>query len=225
MKDNLERMFAAADDIDRAEGRLAYARYNQLMRELSEKFSVSLDRVVAAFVSLSPNSDYVGNLRSTVSVLEAVQHGYPIGTVVVSTYNHCRDRAYAYATGQADFLEATKGKKILNFYHNLLAPDDPGHVTIDGHVSAAWQGKNLTMREALINDREYEEIKSAVIELASSAGVIPNQYQAILWFARKRTFRIKYDGQLDLFAVAGDSWRVLRNVTDLRPYPRKVLAA
>lgn len=81
--DNLLRMFSRADAIDRDEGMRAYFRYHSIMCDLSRRYSIELERVVAVFVSLSPNSDYAGNLRSTVSVLAGVYHGIPREQVTV----------------------------------------------------------------------------------------------------------------------------------------------
>ena len=102
---------------------------------------------------------------------------------------------------------------------NLMCPDDPGFVTIDGHMSCAWQGKNLTMKEAVVKtERGYREIANATKFLANVAGILPNQFQATVWFARKRTAKVKYDPQLDLF---GDPCGICYEVNDLVPYPRR----
>lgn len=221
--DNFIRMFALTDTIDREEGMLAYFRYHTLMCQLSSRYSINLDRVVAVFVSLSPNNDYAGNLRSAVSVLAGIHHGVPKGQVTVSTYKHCRDRAWAYGTGERVFLNETKGPKIINFYHNIINPKDPNWVTIDGHMSAIWQDKKLTMREALIGKREYNRIADALKLLASFKGdILPSQLQAILWFTRKRLFRVKFDPQGDLIDFANsDVWKTSRDVNSILPFPMK----
>lgn len=72
MIENLEKMFRQADAIDRAEGLLAYQRYYEVMKSIAEKYNFPVDRVIAVFVSTSPNNDYFGNLRSTVSVLDGI---------------------------------------------------------------------------------------------------------------------------------------------------------
>lgn len=217
--DNLRAMFARADSHDYLEGQLAYARYNTVMCQLSRRFSISLERVIAVFVSLSPNSDYHGNLRSTVSVLAAVHHGVDRTKVVVSTYNHCRDRAFDYAVGARDFLAETKGPKIINFYHNVLDPKDTRWVTIDGHMSAIWFGENMTMREALVTMSEYREIAAATKKLAFENFMLPNQMQAILWFTRKRVARVRFDPQGGLFDWAdGDLWKTNVDTDAMKPY-------
>lgn len=208
---NLERIFKLADDRDIAAAKLAYRSYRSFLKELSRPYRFDFDKVVAAFVSLSPNADYIGNLRSLVTCMEGVQNKVIPACIVVSTYNHCKLRALAYLGGQADFLEKTRGLKILNFYHNLLYPDDPAWATIDGHVVAAYRGNDsATMKQALIKPREYQVIKQDLSELAVMHGLLPNQYQAAIWFARKRHLRIKYNPQYDIFSdKLGISWEAV----------------
>lgn len=220
MQDNLARMFKRADAIDLHEGQLAYQRYHNVMVQLSQKFSIELEKVIAVFASTSPNNDYYGNLRSTVSVLAGIYHGVPLEQITISTYNHCRDRAYQYGTGQRDFLKENKGPKIFNFFQNLLDPNDNRYVTIDEHMSAIWQDKNLTMKEAIVRTKkEYNEIADAVKRLAFDAAMLPNQYQAVLWFTRKRLHNIKSEMQFDLLVPKGDLWKTSRDINELKPYP------
>jgi hypothetical protein len=197
---NFKSMWAMANVIDRGEGMAAYARYNHVMRTIATRYAIPLDRTVAAFVSLSPNSDYIGNLRSTVSVLAGVANGWDVEQVQVSTYRHCLHRAWAYVHGQASFLDCTKGPKVRAFYHNVLDPLDYRHVTIDGHMTAIWRGKDLTMREALVYSRkEYDEIANTIKRMAFAMALVPCELQAILWHARKRIKGIKYSPQINIW--------------------------
>lgn len=214
-------MFKRADRADRHEGEIAYARYHQTMRGLADHYDFPIERVIAAFVSLSPNTDYTGNLRSTASVLSGIRQGLRPDQITVSGYNHCRDRAYRYAIGAEEFVCRTRGPKVLNFYYNVLSPGDNRYVTVDGHVSAAWRGANLTMREAIVRRREYREIADSIKQLAFREFLLPNQYQAILWFARKRTLLVKYTAQLGLWQPPDDLWNTYRDVQDIKPYPVK----
>lgn len=217
---NLEKMFKAADAIDLEEGLLAYQRYHEMMKAIAEEYKFMIDKTIAVFVSTSPNNDYFGNLRSTVSVLDGINKGIAPKNIVISTYNHCKLRAIEYATGRRCFLTETKGPKITNFYHNLLDPTDNRYVTIDGHMSAIWQDKNLTMKEAIVRTKkEYNEIADAVKQQAFKHMMLPNQYQAVLWFTRKRVRNIKSENQFDLLAPKGDLWKTLREIHQLRPYP------
>lgn len=220
IRQRLEAMWARADRVDIDEGRLAYFRYHQVMRGIADLYDADLPRVVAAFCSLSPNSDYLGNLRSTVSVLEGMRRGIPDDEIIVATYNHCKTRAIAYLRGERMFLGETKGLKITNFYHNVLSPHDNKWVTIDGHMVAIARGQNLTMKEAILKgSREYREIAHHVKAMAFDTFLLPHQLQAVLWFARKRIFNVKYDPQGSLFHGSTDQWRTLVDVAELKPYP------
>lgn len=220
--ENLAAMFARADRIDVREGMVAYNRYRLMMFAISEHYDVSIDRVTAAFVAMSPNNDYVGNLRSLISVLEGRKRGLPAERITISTYRHCMLRALDYLSGAADFLASAAGLKIINFYHNILTPDNPRFVTIDGHICATWMGKRLTMKEAIVRKPgDYNEISDAIKGLAFRELILPNQYQAILWFARKRVMNVVYDPQLDLFTDPNDIWRTYRHISSIKPYEER----
>lgn len=216
---NLARMWARADRTDITEGMVAYERYNVVMRRIAKKYEFPLDVVCAVFCALSPNSDYFGNLRSTVSVLQGLRDGIPDGDIIVSTYGHCKTRAIAYARGTEQFVHKDRGPKILNFYHNILTPHSWKHVTIDGHMVAIWRADDkATMKDSIIKRGEYDVIAKAVKDFAFYHFIIPCQMQAILWFVRKRVLNVKYSAQLDLLNASDDAWKTLRSVDEIRPY-------
>ncbi len=62
-------------------------------------------------------------------------------------------------------------------------------------------------------------IADAIKQLAFKEMILPNQYQAVLWFTRKRIFNVKSEMQFDLLLPKGDLWKTLRNIKDLKPYP------
>lgn len=217
---NLDKYFDLADADDVREGLLAYRRYNELMNEFARKYDTPLNRVVAAFAALSPNNDYFGNLRSLVSVLHAHKNGIPRTRVVISTYNHCAARAFKYLSGEEEFDAPDRGLKIRNFYHNIMNPDDTRWVTIDGHMSAAWRDLSLTMKEAIIRTpAEYEQIANACKLSAWRRFIKPNQYQATIWFARKRVLKIKYSAQINIFHARDDLWQINYDLNTIDPYP------
>lgn len=179
------------------------------MTAFARHYQIPLSKVTSAFVALSPNSDYIGNLRSLTSVLEGLSKGLPAEEITVSTYKACRNRAITYLTGEADFLRTVRGPKIRAFRDNILRPKTSRLVTVDGHMVAAFVGKpNMTMKDAayhLTRRAQYKEIADAISDLADTNGIAPCQAQAILWHARKRIFNIKFDAQtslLDPFCVS-----------------------
>lgn len=196
---NLLALLKKADKIDTRDGLAAYSSYNKVINNFALAYGAKFERTLAAFCALSPQNDYYGNLRSLASVLHAVQHSIPVEEVTVSTYKHCRNRAYLYLQGKEDFLSHAKGLKIRAFYANILHPDDPYPVTIDGHMVCAWEGINVPMKAAAVRPTQYREIAEGFREVAEQVGLLPNQLQAILWFTRKRLERIKFNPQLNLF--------------------------
>jgi hypothetical protein len=224
---NLDKYFALADAVDLDEGMVAYERYNMVMQRLAKKYEYPVDAVCAVFCSLSPNSDYYGNLRSTVSVLQGLNEARSADQITVSTYGHCKLRAMAYARGVKSFTAETKGPKILNFYHNILTPHSARWVTIDGHmVGVLRDDRKGTMRDLLIRPHEYKDYARLVKEFAFSNYMLPQQMQATLWFVRKRLLNVVYDGQFDMFSDAGDAWKTARDIETITPYRKsEVLAA
>ena len=217
--ENLRLWLSRSDAIDEREGKLAYARYQATMAAYAERYDTTLEIATAVFCALSPNNDYYGNLRSMASVLEGVRTNKFVDDVRVSTYKHCRARAWSYATGRVDFLDTVKGPKIRSFYLNLIDPNDPEPVTIDGHMHCCWINEDRTMREALVRSkRAYNEIADGCRELAREEGLIPNQLQAILWFTRKRVCNVKYDPRIALFGDATDTWGTFVSPDDAPHY-------
>lgn len=217
--DNLRAVLDRADPLDIAEGMGAYARYQGVLTRLSKRYGVPLPRVVGAFSALSPNNDYHGNLRSTVSALDGYARGIPDAEIVVSTYRACLSRALRALRGEP-FLSFTKGPKTRAFYLNVLDPYNPVPVTIDGHMVGAWFGERLRMVDAVRRRWRYEEIADGVRLLARERGILPNQAQAILWHTWKRIHNVKFQSQLSLFPggrdadLCPDSLRPFRRTTD-----------
>jgi hypothetical protein len=215
--ENILKTLRRADAIDRAEGLVAYLRYNVVMQSIADHYAYPLRPVVAAFCALSPNNDYVGNLRSLVTVVAGHKLGVEPGSIVVSTYGHCKDRALTYLDG-VDFLAKTKGPKIRAFYMNIVEPDNPAYVTIDGHMVGVWAGERLTMKEAITTRFKYREIAEGFNLVAECCQILPNQLQAILWFTQKRIHNVVYDPTYNLLDP-GDHWRLMRKPEDIKPFP------
>ncbi len=205
-----------ADDIDYQSGVSSYAKYNTLMRGLASKFGCTVEQATAVFVSTSPNNDYIGNLRSAVSILDGWKRGVDVENIIITTYNHCRSRAWACLHG-VDFLESAKGPKIRSFYRNIVDPLDLGPVTIDGHMVSAWVGRRILMKDA--HGFKYEAAANDARALANQLGLVPCQLQGIIWFTWKRIHQVVYNGNLNIF---GDHWGLDIDPTTLKPYTRKI---
>lgn len=215
--DNILRVYAQVDRIDREEGLIAYWRYRESLQYYATHYQLPLSAVVGAFCALSPNNDYMGNLRSLVTILEGRRQGRHVTACTVSTYKACRGRAWNFLNG-TDFLEVTKGPKTRNFYMNIFNPDDPEPVTIDGHMACIYIGKRMTMKEVVRARFKYNVVAECFRETAREVDLLPNQLQAMLWFTWKRINNVIYSAQLDAFA--GDNqWGTRIDPDRVRPFP------
>lgn len=68
------------------------------------------------------------------------------------------------------------------------------------------------------NRSDYKIVADALRSLAADRGLVGNQAQAIIWFARKRMNGVKQTPQLDLFRPSDDFFSV--KIDDLRPYKK-----
>lgn len=217
---NILRVYAQCDRIDMEEGMLAYQRYHRTMQYYARSYGVLMPHVIGAFAALSPNNDYMGNLRSLVTLLEGIRSRARVEDCTVSTYKACRNRAWLFLHG-TDFLATTKGKKTRNFYLNILNPYDPDPVTIDGHMACIYAGQRMTMKEVVRSRFRYEVVADAFRTVARDVDLLPNQLQAMLWFTWKRIHRVIYAGdQLDVFADRdGNHWNTIIDPAQVNPFP------
>lgn len=208
---NILDVLDAADAVDINEGRLAYFRYNEVLRNLASYYDVPFPDAVAAFAALSPNNDYLGNLRSTATLLKWFR-SVPVDRIICTTYNGCRNRAATYLTGTS-FLGTVKGKKIRAFYSNILNPLGSAAVTIDGHAVNVWRNHRVNLQKvAAKNFRwKYDVVAAEYVRVAEDVGLLPHQVQAITWFAWKRINKILYPGrQFELYRDASsDFWKTI----------------
>lgn len=218
-KRNIRKVLDRAGAVEINEGRNAYFNYRRVCCGLAEYYGYPLEQTTAVFAALSPNNDYVGNLRSTASVLLAHRLGVPLEAVRISTYNHCRDRAWSYLNGTS-FLETVKGKKIRSFYHNLLNPMDSHYVTIDGHAFNIWTGRRVSLKTMARAKLNYDRVADDYRAVAASAGLLPSQLQAITWLTWKWIHNIipsRY--QLEFFQDrSGDLWKTIYEPEDIIPF-------
>ncbi len=234
--DNIMRTFDRADEIDLSEGLSAYFHYRETMAAVGRHYGYTLEQTAAAFAALSPNNDYVGNLRSLVSVMQAHRRAAVEGGAdparaadfTVSSYRHCAERALLYLSG-VPFLEHAKGPKICSFYVNITQPWVPHVVTIDGHMVSVWTGRRWRMKEVpeskvIAGRRRYEAVADDFRLASMRLGILASQVQAVCWFTWKRVNGIVFDSQLSLLRE-GDQWGLSVPPEEIRPFAAKSASA
>jgi hypothetical protein len=207
---NLFEVFEQCTKSDYEEALGAYYRYNQIMREMSTTYGLSVEIVAAVFSALSPNNDYIGNLRDARKLLQFSRD--PMLTIddfKVSTYGHNKRKAWAVSRGALPPEEAFPSRKTYNFWKNTVDPSNPHFVTIDGHMFHASRGQkgnvvgsrkaNGRTSGALVNEKTYDEISDHVKRIAKVVDLIPNQVQAVIWLTYKRIHGKLYSKQTEFF--------------------------
>lgn len=213
----LEAAWAQVNEDDLAFGRTAYAGYNVAMRAWATHYGFGFIPTVEAFVALSPNNDYHGNLLSLSGVMQGLVDGkeYPI-----STYKACAVRAAGYLAGEVSFRDKVTGPKITAFRDNILYLDQSRRVTVDGHMICIWAGWDMTMKEAaeFLAKHKYKTLEDDFLRLSTRLDLPPCQVQASLWHCRKRRLAVKFNQQLDLF-TGGTAWDHPAHPSDYPPFP------
>lgn len=209
---HLRVLFAKAHPAEIQEGRAAYWRYHRLCSQVAERNGFSSIVGAAVFSALSPNNDYLGNLRDMRRLLEARSQGMDTGDFRVSTYGQNKLKAWRIACGAAPLRQLT-ALKTRNFFLNVCQPDNPEPVTVDGHMYWCWHGRRgrvtghkpkgstvPTNRDgaAKMSPRLYREIAQGIRTLAEEVGLLPNQAQAVLWLTYRRVHNIQGTRQLEL---------------------------
>lgn len=212
------------EDAEWVEGKLAYPRYRQTMMNFANVSNISIERITAAFVALSPNNDYVGNLRSLKScVMHVLDKRSKHVTPTVTTYKACAGRALSYLRGDVDFWTTVKGPKIKSFYLNILYPDLDDIVTVDGHMVCIWKGTDVTMKDAQVSFslRQYKDAAKAFCLAAKEHDVLANHLQASLWFTRKRVLDIKArSNQMSFWEDKSDTWKTVWEFWEVRDFEK-----
>ena len=180
------------------EREIGVSYWKELRRRLAFQFGEeNVEKMAGAFCALSPNNSEDSNWRDLESMWQAWRQGKVLKDVSVHTYGANKSKAKQILTGQHP-LTVLNGRKTRSMYHNIVEPQDRTYVTVDGHMVSVWQGKRLTMDQAVLTDKEYTVIEAGIKIIALRAGLIPCQLQAILWLAHRRIHRVFYKPQLAL---------------------------
>jgi len=198
---NLEKILDQANYDDLATAKASWFRYHDLCREIARNnggFSVKVGAGV--FAALSPNNDYVGNVRDTRKLLAGVAAGRTCEQIKVSTYNANKWKAVEIANGKPP-LDLILAQKTRNFYLNVIDPLEPQPVTVDGHILNAWSGKRIALHSAVravrikTSKQHYEDVAQDIRDIGRDREIIPNVVQSAIWQCWKRIHGIKVNGQ------------------------------
>jgi len=199
-RENLERVLDRANQQDWRIARVAWFRYQKIVGGIAAQNGYPMEIGAAVFAALSPNNDYIGNLRDVNRLLAASRAGTGLDSFKVSTYGKNKVKAWKIAHGEKP-LDLIRYPKTRNFFLNVSDPTNPYPVTIDGHIFNAWAGVRKKLNSAEIKQyaRYYEEVAEDIRWLGAERGLIPNVVQGILWYCWKRIHRIKHSDQIEFW--------------------------
>jgi uncharacterized protein with PIN domain len=96
-----------------------------------------------------------------------------------------------------EVLNRRTAPKTNSFFHNILAPHEAGHVTVDGRHSdlivdamRPWAGRGSSrgISSAALKTGKttrYEEYEDHTRAVAAHYGILPHQFQAVVWEGAK----------------------------------------
>lgn len=207
-KENLERVLENANQADWEIASQAWFRYNKIVGGIAERCGFTVRTGAAVFAALSPNNDYLGNLRDTARLLIAADNGMDIDDFKVSTYGANKAKAWQIAMG-VEPLDLIVAPKTRNFFLNVANPADPFPVTVDGHIFNAWAGRRIPLNSAQMKGfaKQYDTVADAIRQIGVERRLLPNFVQGLIWYCWKRIHSIKLDGQMEFwgsdYIVAG----------------------
>jgi hypothetical protein len=214
---NLTRVWDQSTPAERSAGLHAYPDYHRVMAEIAERYNVPHHLVCGVFCALSPNADWLSNLRSAITLVHGWVNDWPESGVTVTTYNANRARAWRIINGEP-FTSVFSGLKVNDFYTSICDPTDPRAATIDAHLSNAARGQQNGVWYSGVSKTEYRKVRAAVQRLAKRNGRLPMQMQATIWFTWKRLHDILAVKEATLFE---DCLRPYIDTRRILPYPQK----
>lgn len=181
---NLYQVFEHCTEDDIEQGKGWYSQANLFCQELSSAYNVDVLKVAGIIAALSPLKEWSLNMQMAETFLSSggliSNHTLLQSEKAYDIYKHCTDRAQVN--------KVLNGKKTINFFNNILYPDDKNYVTVDRHHLAIVSQSNLES----CTPNQYNSVKNSTILFADNVNLLPNQVQASLWLCWKR---IKKDGK------------------------------
>jgi len=161
------------------EGKFWYEEANLFAKQVATKFNAPLEEVCAVFSILSPVTNFEQNKKDLVNFY-AYHKGLVNKKPSFTTYSTNVRKAEKVINKQLKPTEAFNPKtasKTLNFFRNILDPNDKNYVTID-----RWAYRIAT-EEAYkpLTKKQYDSIANQYKRAAKRLGLLPSQLQAILW--------------------------------------------
>lgn len=172
-----------------SDGIVWYWRACKWSENVSNNYGVPVEIVVGVLSALSPSVAWGLNKRQAENLISGYLVLSDVKDVVITTYKRQLKKAIRildlHKTNypESDILDilGRRAYKTKSFYHNILNPLDSISVTVDTHI---WNAAGLVTK-TWINRGEYATISNIIIELSVEFGILPCQFQSVVWLAYK----------------------------------------
>ena len=182
--DNLLSLYAASGATILEQGMRWYQDANSEAQRLSQAYFLPTVATHAAGIIavLSPAVQWEVNLRDAETVCAARKGD----DVTVSTYGPQKAKAFAIRDGVSPvrMINPKTAPKTYAFWRCISSPRNTKHVVIDRHALAACHGHVINDRDRSLELKRvgrYESYSECYREAAKQVGILPLQFQAIIW--------------------------------------------
>jgi hypothetical protein len=182
---SIGEFYDLASDKQKEDGRQWYRVANAFLRDVASDYGAPFAAVAGAFSALSVGNKLSQNCRDLFAILDMGAGAN------VATYSRQKDKALAMLAG--DDPRIALGKlKTRAFWHNLVAPDTAGRVTIDRHaVRICWPkltAADVSTGRYTKTAAKYRQWEQAYILAAGRVALLPHELQAITWLVWRDNF-------------------------------------
>lgn len=168
----LQRLYDAASEAERREGREWYADATEIAEALAAASPYSVDQCAYVIAALSPRLPWPENVSGATTAVESHARGIRADRWSGNGLGANKAKAERILSGD---LGALSGPKVTVFARAILG--DPDAVTVD-----IWMQRACKLRDDRAPSRvEIAAVTAAVHRVAEACGETPRDLQAIVW--------------------------------------------
>ena len=146
-------------------------------------------QVAGALAAFSPQTGWSENIRLTRQACGVSRSDLIRG----HTGNACA-KVSQILFADADPHDVLGGRKVRNFYRNVMYPEMNGPVTVDRHMIDLLVGQRGAVNERILERVGSYQYAAAIIRReAREVEILPHQLQAIAWVHWRKLHDVKFN--------------------------------
>ncbi len=179
---NLLACYSRANPWHLERGLTWYSTANGIAKGMAAKYGCTLEQACGVLAALSPGRQWELNIVDAEEFIKAYTSGLRGKWLprVGSYGSRNLLKSTAIMKGKPP-LDVLGGYKVRAFYACLLDPYNKEDVCVDRHAKSAIYGRKLTDREGIVKKGEFHHIAQHYKRCAKRVGILPHQFQAIVW--------------------------------------------